>query len=57
VERRYREAIDRHAPHTPPISRIDRFEFYERARQAFAVVMTGETGKYGNIILKKEDSC
>jgi len=53
VERRYREAIDRHAPHTPPISRIDRFEFYERARQAFAVVMTGETGKYGNIILKK----
>ncbi|RPJ52158.1 MAG: L-fucose mutarotase [Acidobacteria bacterium] len=53
VERRYREAIDRHAPHTPPISRIGRFEFYERARQAFAVVMTGETGKYGNIILKK----
>jgi len=53
VERRYREAIDRHVPQTPPISRIGRFEFYERARQAFAVVMTGETGKYGNIILKK----
>jgi L-fucose mutarotase len=28
-------------------------DFYERAKQAFAVVMTGETAKYGNIILKK----
>ena len=33
--------------------RIERFAFYERAREAFAVVMTGETAKYGNIILKK----
>ena len=32
---------------------IDRFQFYDRARGAFAVVMTGETAKYGNIILKK----
>jgi len=53
VERAYRKAIDRHAPKTPPIARIDRFAFYERARQAFAVVMTGETAKYGNILLKK----
>ena len=35
------------------ITRIDRFAFYDRAREAFAVVMTGETAKYGNIILKK----
>jgi L-fucose mutarotase len=53
VEASYRQAIDKHWPNTPPIQRIDRFDFYERARQAFAVVMTGETAKYGNIILKK----
>ena len=53
VEAAYRQVIDRHAPKTPPIAQLERFAFYERARQAFAVVMTGETGKYGNIILKK----
>ncbi len=53
VEAAYRVAIDRHWPATPEIARIERFAFYERAREAFAVVMTGETAKYGNIILKK----
>ncbi len=53
VERLYRASVDRHAPKTPAIARIDRFAFYGRARDAFAVVMTGETAKYGNIILKK----
>jgi L-fucose mutarotase len=37
----------------PAIDRIDRFAFYDRAKTAFAVVMTGETAKYGNILLKK----
>jgi L-fucose mutarotase len=32
---------------------VERFEFYERAKKAFAVVHTGETAQYGNIILKK----
>ena len=53
VEASYREAIDRQWPETPAIERIERFAFYERARGAFAVVMTGETAKYGNVILKK----
>jgi L-fucose mutarotase len=53
VETSYRMAVDKHWPKTPPIQRIDRFAFYERAKQAFAVLMTGETVKYGNIILKK----
>ena len=43
VEAAYRAAIDRHAPGTPAIARIERFAFYERAEAAFAVVMTGET--------------
>jgi L-fucose mutarotase len=53
VERSYRAVIDRRWPGTPPIERIERFAFYERAKTAFAVVMTGETVKYGNIILQK----
>lgn len=53
VEAGYRQAVDRHWPRTPPIARVERFAFYEQTRRAFAVVMTGETAKYGNIILKK----
>ena len=53
VEETYRAVIDRHAPDAPAISRLERFAFYDRAREAFAVVMTGETAKYGNVILTK----
>jgi L-fucose mutarotase len=53
VEKSYRVPVDRHAPKTAAIARIERFAFYDRAKNAFAVVMTGELAKYGNIILKK----
>ncbi len=32
---------------------IDRFRFYDRARECFAVVQTGERRLYGNVILTK----
>ncbi|XP_029690854.1 fucose mutarotase isoform X1 [Takifugu rubripes] len=32
---------------------VERFAFYERAKKAFAVVATGESALYGNLILKK----
>lgn len=32
---------------------FERFEFYQHTPQASAVVLTGETALYGNIILKK----
>lgn len=35
------------------IENIERFAFYERAKKAYAVVATGETSLYANIILKK----
>ncbi len=35
------------------IETLQRTAFYERARDAFAVVATGETRLYGNLILKK----
>ena len=53
VEMAYLESIRITNPNVPPIERLERYEFYERTKRAFAVVMTGETAKYGNIILKK----
>ncbi|MDB5361628.1 MAG: ribose transporter [Rhodospirillales bacterium] len=41
------------AGETAPIDPIDRFAFYDRAREAFAVVITGEPRAYGNILLRK----
>ena len=32
---------------------VERFAFYKRAKKAYAVVMTGESAIYANIILKK----
>ncbi|MDA9589509.1 hypothetical protein N9R65_01805 [Opitutales bacterium] len=53
VEASYRAEIEKHAPDAPEVIRIGRFEFYDRAEKAAAVVMTGETAKYGNLVLKK----
>ena len=53
VESSYRAEIEKYVSDAPEIIRIGRFEFYDRAEKAAAVVMTGETAKYGNIILKK----
>lgn len=35
------------------IENVERFAFYERAKNAYAVVATGETSLYANIIIKK----
>lgn len=49
IERKYRAALG----YEGPIERMERFAFYERAKKAYTILLTGETGKYGNIILKK----
>ena len=49
VEARYRKALG----YDGIIERVERFAFYERAKKAYAVVLSGEIAKYGNIILKK----
>ena len=53
VEKSFVEIIKKYQPENAKVNRIDRFEFYKRAKNAFSVVMTGETAKYGCIILKK----
>jgi L-fucose mutarotase len=53
VEADFMQAIRRHDPSVPSPIRIDRFAFYERARNAYGVLMTGETRLYGCLIIKK----
>lgn len=38
---------------SPTLSRIERFAFYDRAKEAFAIIATGETLFYGNVIIRK----
>ncbi len=35
------------------LCKIERFEFYERAKQAYAIIQTGEERQYGNLLLVK----
>lgn len=49
----YRAVIEKYDPSFTDYEMVDRFEFYERAKNAFAVVATSESALYANIILKK----
>ena len=47
------KAILQESGETFKIEHLERFDFYERAKSAFAVVATGESALYANLILKK----
>ena len=49
----FQSIIHQTADNPVEIQSLERFAFYERASQAFAIVQTGERRLYGNIILKK----
>lgn len=49
----YRKILKKHDPEHCEIEMIERFAFYERAKKAYAIVATGETAIYANILLKK----
>ena len=53
VQREFQEAIDRAEGRPRPMGQVERFAFYERARDAFAVVATAEDRAYGCFLLKK----
>lgn len=48
----YTREVQKYDPQTEP-AHLERFAFYERAKKAFAVVITGESRQYANILLKK----
>ncbi|MDP1796024.1 MAG: RbsD/FucU domain-containing protein [Planctomycetaceae bacterium] len=49
----FRRLLIQHEQRPLDIRPLDRFEFYDRARKAFAIIATGETAIYANLILKK----
>lgn len=51
VVRQFNELLQRHG--MAACGSLERFAFYERTRAAFAVLATGETRLYGNILLRK----
>jgi L-fucose mutarotase len=53
VEGEYMQIVRKYQVDAPNPIRVERGAFYERARSAYCVVMTGEVRLYGNIILKK----
>lgn len=49
----FRRVIARHDPRVTTLQPVERFRFYDLAKSAYAVVATGETAVYANVILKK----
>ena len=51
----YRLVVQRHQPEriSQGFDMVERFAFYERAKEAYAIIATGETELYANVILKK----
>ena len=48
----YARIVEKYEPGTK-IGHIERFQFYEEARKAYAVIATSEAALYANIILQK----
>ena len=49
----YKALLGESEPEHSAIEMLERFAFYERAKKAYAIVATGETAIYANILLKK----
>ncbi|MDD3839965.1 MAG: L-fucose mutarotase [Clostridia bacterium] len=49
----YRSIIKKHDKDFSDFGFIERFDFYERTKKAYAVIATGEKALYANVILKK----
>ena len=53
VQQEVQKEIDRAEGRSWPLGSIERMAFYERAKEAYCVVQSGETRFYGCFILKK----
>ena len=49
----YRQLLAKHEGREIDLRPVERFRFYDLARSAYAIVATGETAIYANLILKK----
>jgi L-fucose mutarotase len=53
IRTEYQQIVRRFEPTFTGFEYIERFAFYERAKTAYAVLATGESALYANLILKK----
>lgn len=53
IWKEYEEILDRYEPEHHDIEYTERFAFYERAKDAYLIIATGEKAIYANILLKK----
>ena len=53
VQAEVQKVIDKWEGKSWPMGQVERFDFYDRARDAYAVIVTGETRFYGCFLLKK----
>jgi len=49
----YRKIVEKNTPDFNGFASIERFAFYEAAKNAYAVIATSESALYANIILRK----
>jgi L-fucose mutarotase len=49
----FQAIVDRSENRHLELAKLERFAFYGRAREAFALIQTGETRLYGNLLVKK----
>jgi L-fucose mutarotase len=53
IWKKFKQLLDAAEGKNVELKQVERFAFYEQAKQAYAVVATSETALYANLILKK----
>lgn len=53
IWKEYSSIVSKYDKRAADFNMIERFEFYERAKKAYAIVATSESALYANIILQK----
>lgn len=54
IHERFKEILASYGYAEDRISFVPRFDFYSRAKKSYAVVSTGESARFANLIIKKE---
>jgi L-fucose mutarotase len=49
----YKALVRKHEPDNEKFEQVERFAFYDRAKQAYAIIATSEKALYANLVLKK----
>lgn len=53
IHGRYADILTAHGYSVEKMEFLPRFDFYDRACKSYAIVLTGETARFANVIIKK----